>query len=312
MLVRMQIALFAMSIAALIACDGAPPSATTTTNSRIFATYPAGEAGLEYRLTVDTCRDGSCPLLITLVRKGAIAGAARLKWPSPSKDVRAVPIDNSWGAGDSIGAQPGLEGWTANIDNLGDGTVVRPIALAADRAGVLITQRMGTEPIKRWHALFSTEAGSLKQLWAREEGAGPTWSSSAIVPFAQGAEQVLYFEGYAVGGESDDGRPDTLESTAIRWQDGKLEEMPASASEGVLMLWFGPYATVAAANEARSGTSCLFRYWILDGRRYAGLPDGYILGAMGTDRQRVQAAQTEAAACAPKARSSSTPLQLRR
>jgi hypothetical protein len=252
---------------------------------------------------VGVCKAGHCPLLVRL-RKGSRAlDTVPLDWSSPSRRLQLEPIVLGSGVGDTLGPPPGMNAWAAAIDQSDYvSTFVRPVSLTHELIGLLVTQRRGAEPVKRWHALFIVISGHLRIVWQHKEGDGPTWSATRIVPAGDKREQILFIEGYALGSEGGGENSDRLELKVLWWDDrhGRLIESPAGEKIPLQVVSFGSYATAAQANEARSHNDCLFRYWILDAQRYEGLSTGrYFIGTISSDPALAKQAVAETKACAP-------------
>jgi hypothetical protein len=285
----------------LMAVACIPTHGQTAESTAVLSTFGAGPPGLHYELSVGPCRSGKCPLQVRLQDASQVLDTMALEWPSPSRHLQREPVGIGWGVGDTLGPAPGMQAWAAAIDDpTYVSTFARTVKLTPERTGLLVTQRRGVEPVKRWHAVFLAADGHMSAPWKRREGNGPTWSATQVLHAANDREQILYVEGYAIGGEGDGDIPDRLQLKVIWWDDRRamLVESPANEKVTLQTVWFGGYPTVAAANKARSRDDCLFRYWILDAQRYNGLPEGrYFVGTISSDPELAQQALAAAKHC---------------
>ena len=76
------------------------------------------------------------------------------------------------------GADAGLYAWGTGEENNYVSTVARPITLDTDTVGLLVTQRLGFEHIKRLHQLVVPKDGQLVLLWEFTEAPGYIWSAA--------------------------------------------------------------------------------------------------------------------------------------
>ena len=250
---------------------------------------------------------------VQLVRNSTVLDSKPLEWASPTKDLQEESVGAGWGVGDLLGPPPGMRAWVAEIEDTGYATVARPVKLAGDQVGLLVTQRMGVEPVKRRHELLMIKADRLVVAWSRTEGTGPTRSATHVLPMREGREQVLYADGYEAGSSGGAEQPDRLELTSLWWdaERGKLAESPAAETVPLEITSFGTYPTVAQAYDAKG--SCLFRYWILEAASFDGLPQkGYFIGAITSDSKLAREALAEADQCSTPSRGTIVPYKQRR
>jgi len=288
---------------------------TVAQEVRVLSAFPTGRDGLQYELTLGPCgNNGPCPVSIRLARNSKVTQTQSLEWDAPSKGVQLRPVAAGWGVGDVLRPLPGLKGWTAAIEDSGDGVVARPVKLTRARIGLLVTQRLGVEPVKRWHALFIVDHGRLKRAWEHKDAAGPSWSTSRVMPLTGDRQQVMSVEAYRSGSEGDGDRPDRLEAQTLSWdeQQDRLAEEAARETTPLQMVWFGPFRTAAAANAIRLKRACLYDFYILDAGRYDGLPPGYVIGTVTSEPQLARAKLREAASCSGSTPGHAVPYKLKR
>jgi hypothetical protein len=177
--------------------------------------------------------------------------------------------------------------------------VDRDVALTGTERALLVTQQAGFEHLHRRNDLFVVSGGRLTRVWSAAEGAGPTWSSVAIVPRPGGAEALVLFEGFR---HPDPNEPDTLSARALTWdaqQRAMVARAPVSAAAPVYAAVVGRFAKAQAARQASQGISgCLDLFWVLPIDQIPGAGQGgYALTAMSTRRDLAEKALEDAKRC---------------
>jgi len=310
--VAAALALF-LSVTSPIVTSGAPADTALQkrNQARVLSTFPAGRPGVVYALAVEPCKRTPCGMRLQLRAASKVLDAVALEWPSPSNHLQLAAVETGWGVGDVLGPPRDARAWTATIEDTGFVTMARPVELAPDHTGILITQRRGVEPVKRRHVVYLVENNHLVAAWTGTEVDGPSWSATNIVPLREGRQQVVYASGSEGGGA----QADRLELKSIWWNDriGRLEEHPAAETVPLKVVSFGAYPAVSAANDARFQGSCLYSYWILEASEFDGLSrSGYFIGAITADAQLAERAVADAAQCQPPVEGSIVPFKLRK
>jgi hypothetical protein len=146
-------------------------------------------------------------------------------------------------------------------------------------------------------------------VWEDEEGAGPAWTSTAIVPLEDGREGILYFDGFL---SPQDTEPDQLEISLLKWDvDGR--KLSTTSQFAVPAIEVAGYASVAAAQQARSAQpNCLGLFWVFPADRLSGGASGkYALALPGSSEADLHAVLEQASACVKDRQVSLTSLRQR-
>lgn len=127
---------------------------------------------LQYEVSIGTCVQKECPVLISLLEAGKMLDQARAEWASTTRTPMREEVSLGWGVGDPAGPPEGITAWMTGEEEGYLGTAVRGVALSAGIHGLLIDQRSGFEHIKRHHELFVHQDRRLRRAWSAAEGAG--------------------------------------------------------------------------------------------------------------------------------------------
>jgi hypothetical protein len=254
----------------------------------IIPELPASD-GNQFRVFVAPCRDGACPIEIALVRGGTVLSRAALAWPSATETLSAQPTVRGQGVGDPL-ETPETTSWTSGEEERAVTSTFRSVKLSGDRRGVLVAQYGGFEHVKRRHALYVAEAGKVRLVWEGTEGAGPTYSTTALVEQGD-ADVIVFFHGFM---NPDETEPEMISATALSWAEAGSEVRPIAARDVVHALAVGDFGSARQARAARAAQPCLGEYWAVKLKRR------HALVAMSTRRHLLEDLAAKTRACAPK------------
>jgi hypothetical protein len=236
---------------------------------------------------------------VRLVEGGKILDAVEVGQVDGSHPAVPEAVEPFWGAGDPLVGEPTRRAQRYGAAENEVSVLVREVALAHAEKALLVTQRGGFEHIHRKNDLFVVTGGRLVRGWQSEEGAGPRWSSVAIVPRPGGAEALVFFDGFL---HPDPAEPDTLSVRALTWDLQKravVERPQASAAAPVYAALVGRFADAKAARKAAEASSkCLERFWVLPLDQIPGAGRGAVtLAALSTRRDLAEKAREDAKRC---------------
>lgn len=244
----------------------------------VFASGPAG-TGLRWQAGLAPCKEGRCPVTIWLLENGKVIDSVATARPASSAQVRREAIEAGWGAGDPAATDPNAMVWASGEEERYTGIVVRPVNLPATPA-VLVDQLTGFEHLRRHHELFVIRERKLSRVWTGEEGAGPAWTSTAIVP-AGDAQAILYYDGFRYPTPA---QPDKLEITLLRWENSALARSAVPDARRALVTGAFPNAQTAH-RERDANRKCLAAFWVLPAEQFPGRPGRYLLALPAASRQ---------------------------
>jgi hypothetical protein len=238
---------------------------------------------------------------VSLLEGERTAGEYDLTWKGASRDVSLDPATRSSGAGDPLRADPTIKIWRSGTEADAVSTAARLLSLAPGLNGLLIDQRAGFEHVKREHSLYAALDGKLVRIWTASEGAGPTWSTTAIVNAGDDRQGVVHYEAFIY--PSDD-QPDKLRATALVWDP--VQRKMVSYNTRFYGLASDPFDSIAAARHARADfRQCHVALWVLPAGSFPDRADsGFVLAAMGSDQKASEAAAAALKQCAPAAKMS--------
>lgn len=267
-----------------------------TSDGRLILTrLPAStDASLVFEVAIGACVNQDCPVLISLSRGDTLLDQKRTEWSSRTTEPTQEELDPGWGAGDPVGPAA-VTAWSTGEEEGYLGTAVRPVLLSVDTHGLLIDQRTGFEHLKRRHELYVVLDNKLERVWEAAEGAGPAWTSTAIVPLKDDRQGILYFNGFLYPLHT---TPDQLEISLLAWEprDRKLKKQPQFTVQAVVV---AGYTSVAAAQRARTAQpECLGLFWVLPATRLSGAASGrYVLALPGSSAANLKKALQQTTAC---------------
>src|SRR5277367_2299511 len=244
-----------------------PPPGPTP---HILLSLPADSlAPLRYELAIDPCKDGSCPVMVRLMRGTEVVDSASLAWGSNTQDTAEEEVDARWGAGDLLVGVPGVKAFASGEEAAYVSTLARSVSIASHQLGVLVTQRAGWEHLKHHHDLFLRDGEKLVRAWSAIDGAGPTWSSVDLVVDPAGTQHILYFSGFLYPSADS---PDRLNVSTVEWDEQikRMVESPPLAALPLEVVEFGRYSKLARAHAGREPLNeCVAPLlWVLESRSY--------------------------------------------
>jgi hypothetical protein len=261
----------------------------------VLALVPASSDRLiTYEVSIAPCVGDECPVEISLVEQNAIVDRTRAEWAASTREPVTEDVERGWGAGDPVAAPPDLVAWATGEEEQYVSTAVRPVRLASNLTGVLIDQRSGFEHVKRHHALFVATGRRIERVWNIGEGAGPEWTSVAVVPVSNAHDAMVLFRGLRYPGSD---RADSLSATIHSWDQAEDRLVERAVDAEIHAAIIGDFASIGAARKAKSAdTDCLGPFWVLPHSRFADRQvSGFVLAlpSMSTDQARAAAACAE-------------------
>jgi hypothetical protein len=277
----------------------------------VLASYSADpDSNLQYQLAIDSCVQTKCPVVVRLMKGNRVLDSQQLEWNSTTQESSPEDVDAQWGGGDPLESDSPLKAFATGEETSYLSTLARPVRVTVDRLGLLVTQRAGWDEVKRHHDLFLFDGDKLRRDWTGSEGAGPTWSSTAVVPGVGKAEQVLFFSGFLYPA---DDQPDHISVWKVAWDPAqkKMVESAAVDSVSLRLLSFGGYPSVARARAARNkANSCISPVlWVLNSSFYKGAPGKVLLGTITARPELAPAVLSAAQKCSPPLRGTTLPYE---
>lgn len=279
-----------------IACQTQPTfSNSNSSNGDVFARFsPSPDTKWSYRLAT-TCKESQYSVRVELLESNTVASFSELEGVAESDTVKSVDIDDSFGATDPLDYYSALSAWRIGSEEKGIGVVARLVQLAPRQWGLLITQVVGFDHVKRNHMLFFHDERKLRRVWTQKEGAGPTWSA-VFLGESKKQQIIFHFKGF----QPDFGNePDQLSLDAYVW-DTEHKKLIAAKSPELWGVIAGSFNSAAEARSTRlENGECYYAYWVLPAKRFeAKSAGGFVLAALSTSRQLAEAAGKKAAQCA--------------
>ena len=225
---------------------------------------------------------------IWLRRQGKVADRFTLPVSAHTQRATRETVNSVWGA------DAGLKAWATGVESRYVSTVGRTATVAPGKTGLLVTQNFGFEHRKRAHVFLLPNGGKLAAAWSYQEGSGPTWTSTELIPTnAKGIQDIVHFRGFRDPSED---MPERLDVMRVSWDAASagLRETPLpDRATPLYLLSVGTYPGMADARRARLANGyCLGAYWVLDAARFPALPGGKAV--MGRIYKRREAADAEA------------------
>jgi hypothetical protein len=269
-------------------------SAASSDKAIVLQTFHAGTFELD--LAIAKCRSSECPIQVRLLRQGHVVDRVTLPVAAASQRAKAETVDPLWGA------ETGLKAWATGAEGEYVSTVGRVLTVAPRTTGLLVSQRFGFEHLKRNHLVILPRDSRLSVVWKAEEGAGPTWSATQILPKGAGeGEDIAYFRGFSEPAENE---ADRVDAVRLSWNavSANFQETPLpDRATPLYLLNLGVYEGIAKAREERFANAyCLSPYWILDASSFPGLSGGKaVVGMVYTQRASADAAARSVKTCLP-------------
>ena len=218
----------------------------------VLDAYPLAD-GRHFTVEIDACKAGKtapapapeCPLTITLRREGLLLSSKHAFWSTSTRKPVKRTIDLPDGAGTPSEPLKGF-GWANGEGESGTFTFTRALALTPDVPAVLVSQSTGFEHSKRHHEVFAAFGDKLERVWQAEEGAGPAFISTAVVPIDDAHGGIVLFDGFSNTVAYDD-QPDRLTARLLAWDDAKHALTKRPLLGLVLAVVLGKFASVSDA-----------------------------------------------------------------
>jgi hypothetical protein len=290
----------ALCLTTLTACGTASetsrPRETVPSGAKTLQTFPAD--GYAYELAIGACEKDVCPITVALMEGTQTVDRLGLPVSASTQQANEESVDLTWGA------DPGLRAWATGQDQAYVGVAARPVKLGSRGTGLLVTERYGFDHLKRQHLLLGRDGRKLAQLWAADEGSGPTWSATQVAPRSGEGQTVVFWQGFFAEPE---GKPDSLRVQELSWDETSrtLRASPGPDETSPLFLTIaGQYSTVAQARKAKTASGdCLDAFWVLSTDSYPGLQPGrVIIAAPSATRVAADTLRETAARCLPAPR----------
>jgi hypothetical protein len=246
-----------------------------------------------------------CPLNVTLRREGILLASKPAFWSTSTRKPVKRKINLSDGVGAPSEPLKGF-GWETGEEEGGTFTFTRALVLAPDVPAVLVSQATGLEHTKRHHEVFAAVGDKLERVWQAEEGTGPAYISTAVVPIDDAHEGIVMFDGFSHTVAYDD-QPDQLTARLLAWDEAKhaMSKRPSLGLVRAVVL--GRFASVSDAIQAREARAdCLSSTYVLPGKQVKS-PNRFVLATLTVGDDSAARVVKRVAACAPGLRATVTP-----
>ena len=293
---------FTAALAAQLACHGAsvsPASAAQRDRAAVLQTFPAGKYSFE--LVIAPCRSDECPVQVWLRQQGKVVDRFTLPVSAYTRRATTEAVGSVWGA------DVGLKAWATGVENRYVSTAGRTATVAPGKTGLLVTQNFGFEHPKRAHVFLLPGDGKLAAAWSHQEGSGPTWTSTELIPGnTKDIRDIVNFRGFR---DPDEDTPERLGVIRLSWDAasaGLRETLLPDRANPLYLASVGTYPSISEARRARDVNGyCLGAYWVLDAARFPALSGGKaVLGRIYTRREAADAAARSVKECLPAVASS--------
>ena len=276
------------------AAIAAQASGAVSDKTVVLRTFPADKYAFD--LVIAACRTDECPVEVWLRQHGKVVDRFTLPVSAHTQSATTEAVDSVWGA------DVGLKAWATGVESRYVSTVGRTVTVAPGKTGLLVTQNFGFEHRKRGHVFLLPRDRKLEAAWSDQEGSGPTWTSTGVIPSSsKGVQDIVHFRGHRDPAEE---KPERLDVVRLRWDAASASLRETRLPDHVTPLYLltvGIYPTTAEARRARLANGyCLGAYWILDAARFPTLSsDKVALGRIYTRREAADAEARSVKACLP-------------
>lgn len=251
-----------------------------------------------YDLALGSCENDRCPFEVVLRSSRGLLDRFTLPIAAYSDEASAEPVDAVWGA------EPGMHAWSTGSEQRYVGVAMRAVKLGPSVDGVLVTQRYGFEQLRRLHLVLAREGDKLHRVWSAEEGQGPRWSATALMPEVDGSQPIAYWIGALSTANSE---PDRISVQKLTW-DTAAKDLVASglpnASTPLFVTVAGAYGSPAQAHAARDAKGdCLANFFVLATTEYPVSAKGKaVVAVVDVSRSRAEALAAATVQCGVSSR----------
>ncbi|MFN7925932.1 MAG: hypothetical protein U0Q16_37890 [Bryobacteraceae bacterium] len=175
------------------------------------------------------------------------------------------------------------EAWAAGREDGYVATALRAVRLAEARAGLLVHQVRGFQPLRRRYDLFAVDNDKLKPVWGDTERQGPSWSTLEILPSSTG-DRIIYLNGYRGSGEN----PDFFWAFGLLWNE-KSKSIDQKRDMELPALVAGTFPSAEAARRQAATSKCTSGYWALREGVLGGNPFTFALTMVFVKQEAVDA-----------------------
>jgi hypothetical protein len=292
-------AMLALGVAALVAQaigQGAPASMASAAGDKpvVLQKFPARRYAFD--LVIAPCRSEECPIQVLLRQQGKIVDRFTLNVSASTQRAEPETVDAVWGA------DAGLKSWATGVETRYVSTVGRTVTVAPGNTGLLVTQSFAFEHRKRAHVFLLPSDGTLAAAWMYQEGSGPTWSATQVVPGStKGIQEIVVFRGFREPAEDLAERLEVVRLSAEASAAPMRETPLPDRTHPLYVVQVGSYLTTVEARQARLANGyCLGAYWVLDTERFHGVLGGKVaLGNIYTRREAADADARSTRECLP-------------
>jgi hypothetical protein len=268
-------------------------SAAMAQMGKPLATIPADAAGLRYEVSPGRCQKGDCTIVVRLMQRTRELDTQSLGTGVRSLAFKPTPFRRSNGAGDPLATSDAAQAFSSGTEEDSITVVVRPVKLTRELTGALIDLRIGFEHVKRRHAVFAAPDQKLAQVWSAEEGEGPTFSTTALLPEAQGRQPLAYFSFFSF---PDDSAADKM-SVEVMAYDAESRKLAPDRAH-LLRLFAGPYRSAAEARAARvQRNRCHVPLWVLPSEGFQTSTHGFVVAVASVSRANIDRVSQELESC---------------
>ena len=256
------------------AVAAAAPTAPTLAaiNARpAAATVSAGAANTSFALVASSCAQKPCAAEIELVANGQRLDAVALQFAASSANLVAKPDDASFATVQA------LTTYIAGEEEGAVATVMQPVRLSAQRAGLLVQQAAGFEHVKRRRDVFIVDDKKLKRVWSKQDGSGPVRSYADVIAAGPNADEIVLIEGSSFTPN----QADQITALRLVWDEAAntLRETPVPVMAALVV---GDFATAEAA-RAQYADACFANYWLLRADQVGEKSKRFVLALLTPD-----------------------------
>jgi hypothetical protein len=156
--------------------------------------------------------------------------------------------------------------------------------------------------------LFAAFGDKVERIWQAEEGVGPAFIATAVVPIDDAHDGIVTFDGFSDTVAHDD-RPDRLSARLLVWDDARHRMTRRPLAGLVWAVVLGKFPSVSDAVQARQRSpDCLSSYYVLPGKKVKS-SNRFVLATLTIGEESASRLVKRAAACAPKLRANARPLE---
>lgn len=257
--------------ATVLACvsdvNAAPPPSTTsapvTASPIVLGPFNLSGGSSSFDLAIEPCHPGAtskgevlhgCPLRVRLLAGGKVRDGMTFGHPACGELTELEEDSEMVGRPRGVDAAAPARVWTTRADWCDLRLTVRPVRLAPDETGLLVSEVTGTEAVASQHWLFVGHGGRLSAIWSTEDEVLPE-ADVVLIPTQTGpSEDVVVIQLVTEGGEGQEGHDvvQRIVARRLRWDATASGLVITSLPQVDTPLYLVHVATFANAAAARA------------------------------------------------------------